>query len=552
MVSTRSGIIFKTLNNKVRRMVCTTPTKAHNVTATNVVMDTVPASTCPFRTAMKSMDEAMRPGHRDEVTPPSTKSELKHFDDIPGPKGLPIVGTLFDYMKKDGFKFAKMFEAYQQRALDHGPIYKEQIATIKTVVISDPEEYSKVIRAEGRYPQRREMEPMAYYRQQKGIDLGLVNDQGENWHKLRTVTAPKMLKLKEALQFCEPMNEVANDFVHHLTQTRDSQDEIVGLEKELFKWAFESIGTFLFEERVGCFADPTPGKAQEFLYHLQEYFKYLQPLMYNVPIYKLYRTKLWKTFEHHADKCFELGKYFIDKKAAELAAKEQSGEVDTENVSFLTYMLSQKTLTSSEALSTSVDLLQAATETTSNAMLWTLYCLAENPAAQEAMYQESKSVLGDESQITKHNIAKLQYVKAVVKETFRRYPITWATSRILQEELEVAGYRLPAGTHVQANLFGMFRDETLFPDNSSFKPERWLRSSDMDTTQKSMSNLIWGHGARMCIGRRFAEQEMHIALTKIVQNFRLEYHHEPIEPTLNTVMTPDRPVILKFIPRNNH
>lgn len=63
--------------------------------------------------------------------------------------------------------------------------------------------------------------------------------QGENWHKLRTVTAPKMLKMKEALDYCEPMNEVGNDFINHLRDARQSNQEIVGLEKELFKWAFE-------------------------------------------------------------------------------------------------------------------------------------------------------------------------------------------------------------------------------------------------------------------------------------------------------------------------
>jgi cytochrome P450 len=61
----------------------------------------------------------------------------------------------------------------------------------------------------------------------------------------------------------------------------------------------------------------------------------------------------------------------------------------------------------------------------------------------------------------------------------------------------------------------MFHDEKLFPENDKFKPERWLRENKMDTQLKSLSNLIWGHGARMCIGRRFAEQEMHIVLTKV-------------------------------------
>ena len=52
-------------------------------------------------------------------------------------------------------------------------------------------------------------------------------------------------------------------------------------------------------------------------------------------------------------------------------------------------------------------------------MLWTLYCLAENPEAQEKLYQESFKALGEDGQIDANNISKLTYVKAVLKETFR-------------------------------------------------------------------------------------------------------------------------------------
>ena len=65
-------------------------------------------------------------------------------------------------------------------------------------------------------------------------------------------------------------------------------------------------------------------------------------------------------------------------------------------------------------------------------------------------------------------------------------------------------------THVQANTCTLCRDETVFPDPHSFRPERWMeekRSEEMGAV-----NLIWGHGARMCIGRRLAEQEMYLGL----------------------------------------
>ena len=58
---------------------------------------------------------------------------------------------------------------------------------------------------------------------------------------------------------------------------------------------------------------------------------------------------------------------------------------------------------------------------------------------------------------------------------------------------------------MQANLFGMGRDPALFKDPEEYRPERWLRSDDDDDgmSTKSFTNLPWGHGARMCIGREF-------------------------------------------------
>ena len=66
-------------------------------------------------------------------------------------------------------------QVMKMRAEEYGPIYKEQIGNLSSVVISDPREYGKVIRADGKYPHRIELEPMKYYRLQKGMSLGTVN-----------------------------------------------------------------------------------------------------------------------------------------------------------------------------------------------------------------------------------------------------------------------------------------------------------------------------------------------------------------------------------------
>ena len=63
----------------------------------------------------------------------------------------------------------------------------------------------------------------------------------------------------------------------------------------------------------------------------------------------------------------------------------------------------------------------------------------------------------------------------------------------------------------------MCHSEKYFPDAGSFKPERWLKTNTERADIHPYTFLPFGHGARMCIGRRFAEQEMWLLATKVTQ-----------------------------------
>jgi cytochrome P450 len=60
-----------------------------------------------------------------------------------------------------------------------------------------------------------------------------------------------------------------------------------------------------------------------------------------------------------------------------------------------------------------------------------------------------------------------------------------------------------------------------------FMPDRWLRTEFQENVHPFLM-LPFGHGPRMCIGRRFAEQEISIFLAKIMQQFSVEWHHDMI------------------------
>ena len=117
--------------------------------------------------------------------------------------------------------------------------------------------------------------------------------------------------------------------------------------------------------------------------------------------------------------------------------------------------------------------------TTSPTLLFNLYCLATEQRVQEKLYGEILNVLGDDPDvpITSQHIAKMPYLKAFVKETFRVWPNGTEVSRYTDKDMILSGYEIPAGTHVDLNPMVNFRNSEIFPDPDRYIPERWIRDA---------------------------------------------------------------------------
>ena len=78
-----------------------------------------------------------------------------------------------------------------------------------------------------------------------------------------------------------------------------------------------------------------------------------------------------------------------------------------------------------------------------------------------------------------------------------------------------------------------------------YRPERFLKNDPDYAKIHPFIFLPFGHGPRMCIGRRFAELEIQLGITKLLQNFRVESDND-IEPIAKMINVPDKPLRFKF------
>jgi cytochrome P450 family 135 len=150
-----------------------------------------------------------------------------------------------------------------------------------------------------------------------------------------------------------------------------------------------------------------------------------------------------------------------------------------------------------------VTLLLAGHETTATTLAWTLHDLAHDPVLQDKV-------------VAAVDTADDKYLEAVVKESMRLHPVFYAVARILTEDVELGGYRIPAGHTVFAGIGPVHGDPAEHADPQVFRPERFL-----DGSATAANWLPFGAGVRRCLGTGFAMMEATMILSEVLGKNRI-------------------------------
>ncbi|EDV28484.1 uncharacterized protein TRIADDRAFT_51438 [Trichoplax adhaerens] len=323
----------------------------------------------------------------------SQMSNVKTMDQIPGPKGLPFIGTLLDYAKNDGWGFKNFFAMAEKRRQEYGPIYKETIGNNRMVVVSTSEDAEKVLRAEGKYPNKKNLiVPIAEYRKKRNLSMGVLLSKDEEWKKFRSVMDKKMMRPHEVTCYSDRINDVCNDLIQRLKRCRGNDGIIPDIENEINKYTAESIATVLFEKRLGMFKEPIEPKAEQFYQSLTKILEAINEIFIVPPfIFKYIFTKHWKELIKWNDIASEFADEIIEEKRKQIEEKIASKDDITrsdDRVDFLSYVIATGKLTRSEANVAMTELLFGGVDTTATTILWTLYNLGRNPHVQDKLRSE--------------------------------------------------------------------------------------------------------------------------------------------------------------------
>ena len=183
-----------------------------------------------------------------------------------------------------------------------------------------------------------------------------------------------------------------------------------------------------------------------------------------------------------------------------------------------------------------ITLFLAGHETTANALSWTIWLLAQNPAAEKKFLDELAGVLNGRAPSVE-DMPKLTYTANILTESMRLYPPAWGMARLVKEEVEVAGYKLVPGNGVACAQWVVHRDARWFDEPKRFLPERW--EGDLAKRLPRFAYFPFGGGPRQCIGNSFALMEATLILATIAQKFRFKLvEGHPVKPLASITLRP--------------
>jgi len=178
----------------------------------------------------------------------------------------------------------------------------------------------------------------------------------------------------------------------------------------------------------------------------------------------------------------------------------------------------------------------AGVHTTSSALTSCILGMLTNPKAQERAQEELDRILKQGRLPAFGDVDSLPYVSAIVKEVLRwSVVVPMAVPHMVVEEDIYRGYRIPAKSIVFSNLWAILHDESVYPDPSSFNPDRFMKDGQLDLTIKDPTDIVFGLGRRVCPGKHIASASLWINIAYILAGFEItkavDEHGRVIEPS---------------------
>ncbi|CDO75710.1 hypothetical protein BN946_scf184493.g8 [Trametes cinnabarina] len=460
----------------------------------------------------------------------------------PGPKGLPLLGNIFDVPKE--FEWL----AYQKwgREFKSDIIYLDLAGTPAIVVNSAQAAHDLFEKRSALYSDRTRM-PML--NELVGCDWHFVfMGYGDSWRERRRVfhqyfhpnatTSYRPREIKVARELLRRLLETPDDFMIHLRHMAGSL--ILGVAYGID--VQPKNDPYIATAETALHAMSKAGNAGAYLVDYMPFLKHI-PSWFPGASFKRQAAEWRKATTAMVEVPF---------KAVRNAMAEGKA-----SPSMIVSLLHQ--LDDDPGKQERETIISGGSDTTVSALGSFFLAMLMYPEIQCKAQAEVDRVVGRDCLPDFSDEPALPYVSALVKEVLRWRPVTpLAVPHRLTADDFYNGYHLPAGSIVVGNSWAILHDEKTFPDPEAFIPDRFLNpDGSLRTEMRDAELAAFGFGRRICPGRHLACASIWIAIASVLSTFTLckavDENGNIIEPSgdyLSGLVTYPLPFKCEFKPRS--
>ncbi|KAJ7572295.1 cytochrome P450 [Mycena floridula] len=163
----------------------------------------------------------------------------------------------------------------------------------------------------------------------------------------------------------------------------------------------------------------------------------------------------------------------------------------------------------------------ASADTTVSSLCTFILAMVQNPAIMKKAQAAVDNALGGDRLPEFSDRQSIPYVDAIMEETIRWRPVTplSVAYRAIEDD-EYHGYHIPAGAVVIGNAWALCQDKSVYgEDVDTFNPERFLKDGVMNPEVPS-PDIVFGFGTRrVCPGQDMARALMWCVITSMLVCF---------------------------------
>ena len=441
----------------------------------------------------------------------SKRSDLKM---PPGPRGLPIIGSMLSLRKNPHHALARISQKY-------GDVCTVWLGSVPTVVISHPtllrDAFSRVTLADRWVSRITEVIT-------NGEDLAFA-PYGEHWRQLQRFANRELLSYRRVQDIRECYIE---DSVNVLVARVDEMCD-AGLPLEPRDFLPRANGEMMFRAIFGRGESDTAEFNEKLDDLLETVFWFFananaaNPADY-IPALKFLPNRALEEAQKVSDQMSEVLDFLIDKvkERPDLNLNEPSCLAEVMLAS-----VEKEEITYESMRSLIGDLLVAGIDTTAQTTAWLLLILANRQHIQERAHEELKAAVSEDGLPGMEHQSSLPYLHATILESMRYRtvgPLGLPHKAI--EDVELDGYIIPKDAQVLGNIYAIHNDDRFWESPDEFTPERFLFSEDGAPPPALTSGAFmpFGTGRRGCPGQGFAEIVIWLQACRLLHKYRFTPH----------------------------